>query len=206
MRLTGNQFLDVVLFLALLLPSVILHEVMHGWLALRLGDHTARRAGRLTLNPIRHIDPFGSVILPGLLALARAPVFGWAKPVPVNPATFRNPLPGMALVAIGGPLTNLALAFGAARLVLPQVTGTGARLTLGFVFLNVVLAVFNLLPIPPLDGSRVVRLFLPPKGRALLAQVEPYGILIIFALLFVFDEAFSFLVPLILGVVGWMIG
>ncbi len=207
MRLTGNPFADVVLFVALLIPSVIFHEVSHGWIASRLGDQTARRAGRLTLNPIPHIDLFGSIILPALLALARAPVFGWAKPVPVNPAGFRSPVTGMALVAAGGPITNLLLALIGGRLILPAVDGMGlvADITLGFIFLNVVLAVFNLLPIPPLDGSRVLRVFLPPKGRELLNQIEPFGIIILFVLLFVFDEALAFLVPIILNVTRWIV-
>lgn len=207
MRLTGNPFIDVVLFVGLLIPSVIFHEVSHGWIASRLGDQTARRAGRLTLNPVPHIDLFGSIILPALLALARAPVFGWAKPVPVNPAGFRSPVAGMALVAAGGPVTNLVLALIGGRLILPAVDGTGlvADLTLGFIFLNVVLAVFNLLPIPPLDGSRVLRVFLPPRGREVLNQIEPFGIIILFGLLFVFDEALAFLVPVILNVMRWIV-
>ncbi|MGH8936958.1 MAG: site-2 protease family protein [Acidimicrobiia bacterium] len=206
MPLTGNRLLDVAVFVLLLVPSVIFHEVAHGWIAARLGDPTARRAGRLTLNPLPHIDPVGSLILPGLLALSRAGIiFGWAKPVPVNPAAFRRPVSGMALVAIGGPLTNLALALAAGRLVMPFVEGTAATVAVGFVLLNVVLAVFNLLPIPPLDGSRVLRLLLPPEGRRLLGLIEPYGILILFALFFLFDEALSFVVPLVLRVADWII-
>lgn len=201
-----NPVLGVVIFVALLLPSVILHEVAHGWVAERLGDPTARRSGRLTLNPVRHIDVFGSIILPALLALARAPVFGWAKPVPVNPRVFRRPIEGMALVAFAGPVTNLVLALIAGRLLVPNLEGIPQVMAFAFAFLNVVLAVFNLLPIPPLDGSRVLRLFLPPAGRAVLARIEPYGILIIFAAFFLFEEAFSFLFPVVERVTAWVIG
>lgn len=203
-----NGFLDALLFIALLIPSVILHEVAHGAVALRLGDHTAEQAGRLTLNPAPHIDPFGSVILPGLLALSGGTVFGWAKPVPVVPRHFRNPVGGMAVVGLAGPATNFLLALVTGRVVLEawQPTGTLLRLLLFFALLNVVLAVFNMLPIPPLDGSRLLPLVLPPEGRKLYARIEPFGILIIIVLVFVIDDGLGRLlgppVRLLLRVVG----
>lgn len=185
-----NDFLDAVAFIALLIPSIILHEVAHGAVALRLGDPTAREAGRLTLNPIPHIDPLGSVILPGLLALSGGTVFGWAKPVPVIPRYFSNPTEGMAITALAGPLTNLALATLTGRVLLEMMdlSGTALRAVLIFGLLNAVLAVFNLLPIPPLDGSRLLPLVLSENGRRMYAKVEPYGILILFALVFVWDD------------------
>lgn len=220
-----NQVLDVVLFLAVLIPSVILHEVSHGWVAERLGDPTARRAGRLTLNPIRHVDPVGSVLLPAVLAVAGQSVWGWARPVPVQPGYFRHPTRDMAGVALAGPFTNLALA-GAAGTLGPFVdlragaasasgvviywpgleigATTGAlwaRVLLAFALVNVALAVFNMLPIPPLDGSRLVPLALPPKGREIFGRLAPYGFIAIFLLVVVFPGALSFMGDAI----GWLL-
>ena len=215
-----NTAIDVVLFVAILLPSIILHEVAHGWLADRFGDPTARLAGRLTLNPIPHIDPVGSLLLPGLLAVAGQNVFGWAKPVPVNPAAFRRPNEQMALVGLAGPGTNLALAVLAARLG-PFVDGsrlsqsvvwypslevgitTGAmwgRVVFGILVVNVALAVFNMLPIPPLDGSRLLPLVLPEQARVAYMKISQYGFLILFALVFIFEGSLSF----IGDVIGWL--
>ncbi len=215
-----NAIVDVVFFVLLLLPSVILHEVAHGYAAARFGDDTARRAGRLTLNPIPHIDPFGSILMPAMLALAGANVFGWAKPVPVNPSRFSNPTGQMALVALTGPATNLLLATIAGTIgplvnvrestdyvvwmpALDVGISTGAfwgRLVFAFVLVNVALAIFNLLPIPPLDGSKLVPLLLSEKGRVRFAQISQYGFLILFVLLFVFDEALFFMGDAI----GWV--
>jgi len=197
-----NTAVDVALFLAVLLPSIILHEVAHGYVAERFGDDTARRAGRLTLNPVPHIDPFGSVLLPAMLALAGANVFGWAKPVPVNPSRFARPTGQMALVALAGPGTNLALAAVAGVLGPFVDTGGGigittnalwGRLVFAFVLVNVALAIFNLLPIPPLDGSKLVPLVLSERGRIRFYQFSQYGFLVLFVLLFVFDEALFFM-------------
>jgi len=185
-----NDFLDAVAFIALLIPSIILHEIAHGAVALRLGDPTARDTGRLTLNPVPHIDPFGSIILPGLLALAGGTVFGWAKPVPVVPRYFRNPAEGMAITALAGPATNLLLAVFTGRVVLEvfELHGTVLRAVIIFGLLNAVLAVFNLLPIPPLDGSRLLPLVLNENGRRMYASVSQYGFLILFALVFIWDD------------------
>jgi len=219
-----NAFVDVALFLAILLPSVILHEIAHGLAAWRFGDDTARRAGRLTLNPVPHIDPVGSLLLPSMLALAGANVFGWAKPVPVNPNRFAHPTGQMALVALAGPATNLALA-AAAGLLGPLVDlrtvsdlggvamvsrafeigitteGLWGRVVFGFALVNAALAVFNVLPIPPLDGSKLVPLVLPERGRIRFAQLSQYGFLILFVLLFVFEDALAFLGD----VIGWVL-
>jgi Zn-dependent protease len=205
-----NAFVDALLFIAILIPSVILHEVAHGWVASRLGDPTARDAGRLTLNPVKHIDPFGSVLLPAMLALARQNVFGWAKPVPVNPNRFERPVGGMAVTALAGPATNLIIAFAIGRLgpfveiegqVFRTSDGLWADVLIGVLVVNAALAVFNMLPIPPLDGSRLVPLVLPPKGRRIFNQVSQYGFIILIVLLFVFEDSLSFLGT----VIGWVI-
>jgi Zn-dependent protease len=197
-----TPIVDALLFILLLIPSVILHEVAHGLVALRLGDTTARDAGRLTLNPIRHVDPVGSLLLPGVLAASGQNVFGWAKPVPVNPSGFTRPVEGMALAALAGPATNLLVAlvaggFGpfteAGGTIYLADDGLGTRLLLGLVVVNAALAVFNMLPIPPLDGSRLLPLVLPPGGRRVYAELSRYGFLILLVLVFVFDEALSFL-------------
>lgn len=194
---TGNDVLDALIVIGVLLPSIILHEVSHGVVAARLGDPTARDAGRLTLNPIKHVDPIGSILLPAMLWLARGPIFGWAKPVPIQPARFARPTEGMALTAIAGPLTNFGLALLAARLVLPSVSGTLEDVVVAFVVINLFLAVFNLLPIPPLDGSRLLPLVLTPQGRVRYLQFEQYGFLVLFALVFLFRGSLGFLTDLV---------
>jgi len=224
--ISDNRILDVVLFLAVLIPSIVFHEVTHGWVAGRLGDPTARRAGRLTLNPIRHVDPFGSLVFPAVLALAGQSVWGWARPVPVEPQYFRRPTQGMALVAVAGPVSNLALALVAARLgrlVDLRAAGglaalghgvywdtfevgirTGAlwgRVLFAFVLVNCSLAVFNMLPIPPLDGSRLVPLVLPARARDGFNRLAPYGFLVLFLLIVVVPGALSFVGT----AVGWVL-
>jgi len=179
-----------------LLFSVILHEVAHGLAAERLGDRTARDMGRITLNPLVHIDPFMTIILPGLLIWSGSPiVFGGAKPVPINPYYFSNPRRHMALVALAGPLTNFVLAAISAFLLwlalnstqlLPQHSIT--VLVLGWlsvgIVINIVLGVFNMIPIPPLDGGRIAVGFLPRSLAARLARLEPYGIFIVILILY----------------------
>jgi Zn-dependent protease len=155
------------IFFACLVPSIILHEISHGAVAWAFGDDTARRAGRLTLNPISHIDPIGSIILPAILVFAGAPPFGWAKPVPVNPQRMRSPRNNWLVVALAGPATNLviaALSAVAFRLTFnPAVPtlGIGSKILFYLGLGNALLAAFNLLPIPPLDGSAVVERALP---------------------------------------------
>jgi Zn-dependent protease len=182
-----NVLLSVIA-IGVLLLSVILHEVAHGYTAFRLGDPTARYAGRLTLNPLKHIDPFGTVILPLLLILARFPYpVGWAKPVPVNPLLLRDPHRGMMLVGAAGPLSNVALALVAAMILR---TFPVSRVPLLFdllsiaCYLNILLCVFNLVPVPPLDGSRVVAGLLPPDLKRAYESITPYGFLIVIGLFY----------------------
>ncbi|MGH9150599.1 MAG: site-2 protease family protein [Acidimicrobiales bacterium] len=156
----------IVLFLLALIPAIILHEVSHGVVALVFGDDTAKKAGRLTLNPISHVDPFGTVILPGILLLTGSAAIGYAKPVPVTPSRLRQPRQHSLLVGLAGPATNLGLAGVVA--VLYRGAGLDLDGRLGrylwlFGFVNVLLAFFNMIPIPPLDGSAVVERLLPDK-------------------------------------------
>lgn len=176
-----------------LLIAVILHEIAHGVAALMLGDPTAKNQGRLTLNPIKHIDLVMTIILPALLILSKSPVvFGGAKPVPVNPFCFRNPKKGMAIVAVAGPLTNFVLcavwigcwkltsAFPSAIWSDPLV----GHFLLAGIFINLVLGLFNLIPIPPLDGGRIAVAFLPKTLAKALSRLEPIGFFLVFALLY----------------------
>ena len=183
-----------VISLTILVFSAILHEIMHGFVAEKLGDPTARLAGRLTLNPIKHIDPFMSILLPLLLIISGSPViFGAAKPVPVDPFNLKDGKKDMALVALAGPLTNLVLAITAALLI-KVVNLTSSNLG-DWIFivlfilhlivkLNLLLAIFNLLPIPPLDGSKIVAMFLPDRQAAIYLSISSIGIFIIFFLLY----------------------
>lgn len=179
---------DIIFQVLILLFSVILHEVAHGYAALSLGDPTARAAGRLTLNPIKHMDPWGTVILPLFLILIRAPfLVGWAKPVPVNPYLLRDPKRGMMLVGAAGPLANIALILLSAVVLRAMPFSAPPFLFDLFKYccaINIILALFNLLPVPPLDGSKVVAGILPPKMRDVYVGLERYGIFIIIALLY----------------------
>lgn len=175
-------FAKVMLFVVLLF-SVILHEVAHGYTALRLGDPTARDAGRLTLNPIKHIDPFGTVFLPLLLHFAHSPILiGWAKPVPVNSHLLREPNKAMMLVAASGPLTNITLAvlFALGLRYLPASTvPLFVDLLVFSCYINIILALFNLLPVPPLDGSKLLAGLLPVRLRESYMRMGRYGIFIV---------------------------
>ncbi len=167
---------------AVLIPSVVLHEIAHGWVADRFGDPTARNAGRISLNPIRHVDPFGTLVLPIMLAMTAPFVVGYAKPVPVQPANLRNPRLHMLLVAFAGPASNFAIALAAIaafRVIRPE-----DQSTLWFVLaltsvVNVVLGIFNLLPIPPLDGSAIIEFVLPTRWLPGWFRVRRYSFVLL---------------------------
>lgn len=187
-NITGNDLL----FLAVLLPSIILHEVSHGAAALVFGDDTAKRAGRLTLNPLRHVDPFGTVILPAVLILIGANAFGYAKPVPVNPRQMREPRNHGLLTSLAGPATNIVIAVGAAmafRALQPVGAVRNVLLALGLA--NVVLAAFNLIPIPPLDGSAVVERLLPSSWWPGYLRLRQYSMLILLGVVLFVPGALS---------------
>ncbi|HEB99173.1 MAG TPA: site-2 protease family protein [Thiotrichales bacterium] len=176
-----------------LIFAITVHEVAHGWVASKLGDPTARMLGRLTLNPIKHIDPIGTLLVPGILLLLGGFIFGWAKPVPVDWRNLRNPRRDMALVAAAGPGANLAMAIGwtliakVGLLLAPVSPWVSLPLILMGkvgIYLNLILMVLNLLPLPPLDGGRVLVGLLPPQAAASVARIEPYGFYILLALLF----------------------
>jgi len=185
---------DLILGIPLLFFAVVVHECCHGWVAYLNGDDTAKMSGRLTLNPIPHIDMMGTIILPLILIFTHSPVLiGWAKPVPINPYRLNNPVKDMAKVGLAGPGSNFAMAVLSALIIwLFKITGLDPyteinsliiKLLYINVQLNLVLGVFNLIPIPPLDGSRIVSAFLPTEIAFKYNQLERYGIFIIFFLL-----------------------
>lgn len=187
--------MDLILYIAIVLVvillSMTLHEAMHGFVAYWLGDDTAKREGRLTLNPIKHLDPFLSIILPLGLALVGAPIFGGAKPVPFNPAQVKGEEWGAALVAIAGPLTNLVIAFVTYGIWVvvgaPPVSQLAGEILITWFTVNLGFFIFNIIPIPPLDGSRVIYALAPEFIRTGMRAVERYGIILVFAIVILFN-------------------
>ena len=190
------QPFEVIILVAVLLMSVVVHEVAHAWQARREGDDTAERLGRITLNPLRHLDPLGSVILPAILAYTGGMIFGWAKPVPVNPLQYRQYVAGDIRVSMAGIVSNLVLATlatlasGVVVKVRSMVGSMGgatdvALMTFTYaIYINLILAFFNLIPIPPLDGSHVLAHALPREAAARYRDMGRYGLLIVMGLLF----------------------
>jgi Zn-dependent protease len=188
----------VLIYVGVLIPSVVLHEIAHGASALAFGDDTAKRAGRLTLNPLPHVDIFGTLILPVLLAVGGFGVFGYAKPVPVSPARMRRPRDHGLLVALSGPAVNIALAVGAALVLRALLANPASGIHGGDVLfnvlvatgvVNVVLAAFNLLPIPPLDGSAMVERVLPERWLGPYLAVRRYSMVALLILVLLFAPA-----------------
>lgn len=183
--------------------AVVIHEFAHGWTAYKLGDPTAKYAGRLTLNPLVHIDPFGTILLPLMLIVMKAPIiFGWAKPVPINFWNLKHRRRDMALVGLAGPLSNLILAFLASLIV--RWGGVNLLILQLVILLNLALAVFNLIPIPPLDGSRILMGLLPKNFIRLFVSLEQYGFIILLILLWL--GVFNYIIWPVVAVLARLLG
>ena len=187
----------IIIILLIAVFSVILHELAHGVVAYFLGDKTAKEAGRLTLNPLKHVDPIMSILVPVVLYIMKAPVFGAAKPVPINSHSLKWREWGMALVGIAGPLTNFLIALIAFLIgyfsgaLQHDPGGIPYFIFAEIVYLNLGFMLFNLIPIPPLDGSRVLYAIAPDSIREIMAKMEVYGFIVVYALILIFGEFFS---------------
>ena len=213
--MNGN-ILYIIIVLVIIIGSVIMHELSHGIVAYWLGDNTAKEAGRLSFNPIKHIDPYMSILVPVVLYILNAPVFGGAKPVPINTANLKWKEWGMALVAFAGPFMNFLLSF--AFFLIGHFTGMlygsfgelPAFIFKEAVFVNLGFMLFNLIPIPPLDGSRILYAISPDYFRIFLMNLEQYGIFIVYFMIFFFSEIFSHLIiggmDAVINFYYWVVG
>jgi len=195
--------MGILISLLVFFSAIIVHEFSHAFIAYKRGDMTAARSGRLTLNPLAHIDLFGTILLPVFLIAVRSPVlFGWAKPVPIDFSALKNPKKDIIWVGLAGPAANLLLALAATLVVKSGVVSEAipAQIAGHVILVNIILAVFNLVPIPPLDGSRIVMGLLPLPLAIRYAAIEPYGFIILFALLYL--GLFNIIVW---PIVGWVI-
>lgn len=187
-----------------ILFAITIHETAHGWVAAKLGDKTAWMMGRLTLNPIKHIDPIGTIVVPAILFYTSGFIFGWAKPVPINYNALRSPKQDMLWVAIAGPASNFIMAFFWLLLLITINTGFFANMAQFGIYINLLLAVLNLLPLPPLDGGRVMSALLPNKLARQYDQLEPYGLFILLALL-VFGVFQNLIFPIVQSIQQFML-
>lgn len=196
--------MEILIGIVILIFSIIIHEVAHGYVAEWLGDSTARYAGRLTLNPIPHVDPIGSVLLPIITSISGGFIFGWAKPVPYNPYNLRHGTWGEALVALAGPASNLILVliFGLAMRFAPISSGMMEMFAL-IVLVNISLAIFNLIPIPPLDGSKILFALLPYRAQQVRFFLERYGFFLVILFVIFLGQA---LFPVVRGLFSLVTG
>jgi Zn-dependent protease len=204
----SDRWVNLLFLVPVLLVSMMFHELAHGYVAYRLGDPTAKNRGRLSLNPIRHLDPIGTAMFI-ITYLFSGFVFGWAKPIPVSPYYFKNRQRGMAIVGAAGPITNfvLAIVFGLVLNWIQPEVGSRLFTVLFLLFqINVVLGLFNLIPVPPLDGSRVLGAFLPREAYEKWVAVDRYGMFVVLILIVVFgDQFFRLIEGAILGLAGLLL-
>lgn len=209
-KLCYDYCMEYIFLIAILIFSVVIHEVSHGAVAYQLGDPTAKYSGRLTLNPLKHLDPIGSVLLPLFLIImakisGTAVIFGWAKPVPINPYNFRDQKYGSAKVALSGPAANfsIALIFGLFLRFFPLFYSNSAFYFIFsyIVYINILLAIFNLLPLPPLDGHHIFFAFLGPAGEKVKIFLSQYGIIVILLIIFVFFDWIVYLADKIFALI-----
>ncbi len=190
--MSGDRVINLLILIPVLLLSMMAHELAHGWIAYRLGDPTAKNRGRLSVNPLKHLDPLGTAMFI-ITYLFSGFVFGWAKPIPVSPYYFRNRQRGMAVVGAAGPITNFVIAvifIVILNWIKPDATGRIFELFFLIFQINIVLGLFNLIPIPPLDGSRVVGAFLPRGAYEKWVAIDRYGILVVLAFIVIFQNQF----------------